>query len=142
MACDQSEESAPTSETTQTGRSGLYEASPLAVAMRSMATDMESLRVKADEGTLTISEVEAMISAHATMKTADATKPDDIKPSYAGYAEAYLIQLQALREAIAMQSSREERLDAFNAALTTCVACHQEHCPGPISRIEKIKVQP
>ncbi|MDG1252107.1 MAG: hypothetical protein P8N56_00305 [Schleiferiaceae bacterium] len=123
-------------------RTGMYEASPLAVAMRSMATDMESLRAKADDGSLQIEEVDAMILAHADMKTAQATKPSDIKASYTGYAEAYLLQLEELKEQMRANASREERLEAFNAALTTCVACHQEHCPGPISRIEKIKVQP
>ena len=141
-ACNPTAEEVPANTEAPTGRTGMYEASPLAVAMRSMATDMESLRAKADAGTLTVGEVDAMISAHAAMTSADATKPEDIKPSFEGYAEAYLIQLQDLRETIATQASREARLEAFNAALTTCVACHQEHCPGPISRIEKIKVQP
>ena len=142
MACSPSSDEVPASTDKASGRTGIYEASPLAVAMRSMATDMESLRAKADAGTLTVEEVDAMISAHAAMTSADATKPEDIKPSFEGYAEAYLTQLQDLRETITTQASREARLDAFNAALTTCVACHQEHCPGPISRIEKIKVQP
>lgn len=123
-------------------RTGMYEASPLAEAMRSMAMDMESLRAKADDGSLRIEEVDAMILAHADMKTAQATKPADIKASYQGYAEAYLIQLEELKERLRTNVDRAERLEAFNAALTTCVACHQEHCPGPISRIEKIKVQP
>ena len=123
-------------------RSGLYQASDLALTMRDMAKDMESLRQKADEGTLTVAEVDALMETHQAMATDAPTKPEDIKPSFSGYSEAYLTQLEDLRAAIAQQASREERLDAFNAAIGTCVACHQDHCPGPIPRIQKIKVQP
>lgn len=123
-------------------RSGLYQASDLALTMRDMAKDMESLRQKADEGTLTVEEVDALMETHQAMATDAPTKPEDIKPSFSGYSEAYLSQLEDLRAAIVQQASREERLDAFNAAIGTCVACHQDHCPGPIPRIQKIKVQP
>ena len=123
-------------------RSGLYQASELALTMRDMAKDMESLRQKADEGTLTVEEVDALMQTHQAMASDAPTKPEDIKPSFAGYSEAYLSQLEDLRVAIEQQVSREERLDAFNAAIATCVACHQDHCPGPIPRIQKIKVQP
>lgn len=123
-------------------RSGLYKPSQLALTMRDMAKDMEFLRQKADEGTLTVEEVNALMQAHQAMSTDTPTKPEDIKPSFLGFSEAYLIQLDDLRATIAQQSSREERLDAFNAAIATCVACHQDHCPGPIPRIQKIKVQP
>ncbi|MFM1884635.1 MAG: hypothetical protein RL168_819 [Bacteroidota bacterium] len=123
-------------------RSGLYQASELATTMRDMAKDMESLRVKADEGTLTVEEVEGLMQTHQSMATDAPTKPADIKPSFAGYSEAYLTQLEELRTSIEQQASREDRLAAFNAAISTCVSCHQEHCPGPISRIQKIKVQP
>ena len=123
-------------------RNGLYQPSELALTMREMADDMENLRQKADEGTLTVQEVDALMQAHQAMATDAPTKPEDIKPSFSGYSEAYLIQLEDLRDAIEQQVSREERLDAFNAAIATCVACHQDHCPGPIPRIQKIKVQP
>jgi len=132
-----------TQETTETpSRSGLYQPSELALTMREMADDMEGLRQKADEGTLTVEEVDILIQAHQAMSTDTPTKPEDIKPSFSGYSEAYLIQLEDLRITIAQQASREERLDAFNAAIATCVACHQDHCPGPIPRIQKIKVLP
>ena len=45
-------------------RSGLYQASELALTMRDMAKDMESLRQKADEGTLTVEEVDALMQTH------------------------------------------------------------------------------
>lgn len=123
-------------------RSGLYQASELALTMRDMAKDMESLRQKADEGTLTVEDVDALMETHQAMATDAPTKPEDIKPSFSGYSEAYMSQLEDLRAVIAQQASREERLGAFNAAIGTCVACHQDHCPGPIPRIQKIKVQP
>ena len=123
------------------GRTGMYTPSPLASTMRNMADDIEALRTKADEGSLTVAEVDVLIQAHAAMKEAEATKPDDIKATFSGYAEAYLLQLEELKSALEDHASRQERLDAFNAALATCVACHQEHCPGPIARIQKMKVQ-
>ena len=33
----------------------------------------------------------------------------------------------------------EAQIEAFNAVISTCESCHQQHCPGPLERIGGIK---
>ena len=116
------------------------EPSELAATMRTMTADMEELQAKAQAGTLTLADVESLRAAHEPIKTATPTKPDEIKESYPGFAEAYLANLDALYDALKNQADREAQIEAFNAVIATCESCHQHHCPGPLERIRGIKV--
>jgi cytochrome c556 len=116
------------------------EPSELAATMRTMTADMEELQAKAQAGTLTLADVESLRAAHEPIKTATPTKPEEIKESYPGFAEAYLANLDALYDALKNQADREAQIEAFNAVIATCESCHQQHCPGPLERIRGIKV--
>lgn len=116
------------------------EPSELAATMRTMTADMEELQAKAQAGTLTLVDVESLRAAHEPIKTATPTKPEEIKESYPGFAEAYLANLDALYDALKNQADREAQIEAFNAVIATCESCHQQHCPGPLERIRGIKV--
>jgi cytochrome c556 len=118
----------------------IAEPSELAATMRTMTADMEALKAKAQAGTLTLADVESLRAAHEPIKTASPTKPEEIKESFPGFAEAYLSNLDALYDALKTQADREAQLDAFNAVIATCESCHQQHCPGPLDRIRGIKV--
>ncbi len=117
------------------------EPSELAATMRTMTADMEALKAKAQAGTLTLADVESLRAAHEPIKTASPTKPEEIKESFPGFAEAYLSNLDALYDALKTQADREAQIEAFNAVIATCESCHQQHCPGPLDRIRGIKVQ-
>lgn len=117
----------------------LPEPSALAATMQSMTADMEALKIKAQAGTLTLSDVESLRMAHESIKTDQPTKPEDIKESFPGFAEAYLANLDNLYEAIKNQGDVEAQIEAFNAVIATCESCHQQHCPGPLERISGIK---
>jgi len=117
------------------------EPSELAATMRTMTADMEALKAKAQAGTLTFADVESLRAAHEPIKTATPTKPEEIKESFPGFAEAYLSNLDALYDALKTQADREAQIEAFNAVIATCESCHQQHCPGPLDRIRGIKVQ-
>ena len=116
------------------------EPSELAATMRTMTADMEELQAKAQAGTLTLADVESLRAAHEPIKTATPTKPEEIKESYPGFAEAYLANLDALYDALKNQADREAQIEAFNAVIATCESCHRQHCPGPLERIRGIKV--
>ncbi|MFZ9777699.1 MAG: hypothetical protein ACO3CI_05160 [Schleiferiaceae bacterium] len=118
----------------------LAEPSELAATMRTMTADMEALKAKAQSGTLTLADVESLRAAHEPIKTATPTKPEEIKESFPGFAEAYLSNLDALYDALKTQANREAQIEAFNAVIATCESCHQQHCPGPLDRIRGIKV--
>lgn len=119
----------------------VVEPSALAATMREMTADMESLKAKAQAGTLTLADVESLRAAHEPIKTADPTKPEEIKESFPGFAEAYLSNLDALADALRQQGNREAQIEAFNTVIATCESCHQQHCPGPLDRIRGIKVE-
>ncbi|MEY4478490.1 MAG: hypothetical protein RL276_795 [Bacteroidota bacterium] len=121
--------------------SRVAEPSGLAATMREMTADMEELKAKAQAGTLTLADVESLRAAHEPIKTAEPTKPEEIKESFPGFAEAYLSNLDALAEALRQQGNREAQIEAFNTVIATCESCHQQHCPGPLDRIRGIKVQ-
>jgi cytochrome c556 len=118
----------------------IAEPSELAATMRTMTADMEALKAKAQAGTLSLADVESLRAAHEPIKTASPTKPEEIKESYPGFAEAYLSNLDALYDALKTQADREAQIEAFNAVIATCESCHQQHCPGPLDRIRGIKV--
>ena len=119
----------------------VVEPSALAATMREMTAYMESLKAKAQAGTLTLADVESLRAAHEPIKTADPTKPEEIKESFPGFAEAYLSNLDALADALRQQGNREAQIEAFNTVIATCESCHQQHCPGPLDRIRGIKVE-
>ena len=121
--------------------SRVVEPSALAATMREMTADMEELKAKAQAGTLTLADVESLRAAHEPIKTAEPTKPEEIKESFPGFAEAYLSNLDALADALREQGNREAQIEAFNTVIATCESCHQQHCPGPLDRIRGIKVE-
>jgi cytochrome c556 len=117
----------------------LPEPSALAATMQAMTADMEALKIKAQDGTLTLSDVESLRKAHESIKTDQPTKPEEIKESFPSFAEAYLANLDNLYQAIQNKGDVAAQIEAFNAVITTCESCHQQHCPGPLERIGDIK---
>ena len=35
---------------------------------------------------------------------------------------------------------KEEIQEQYNTMLQLCVACHQQNCPGPIKKIQKLRI--
>ena len=118
----------------------MYEASELAETMRVIVDDFEGYRERAEAGKLTVEEVDAMLARHLSMATDEPTTPGDIQPSFEVFTQAYEGNLRGLRDLIEQGAGAEEQAAAFNHVLNTCVGCHQDHCPGPIPRIQKLKV--
>lgn len=128
------------SDLSKNNRQDLYEASELADKMRDMAVDMEELKLKVNTGSITIKDIDKLISSHSTMSSDEPTDIKEIQPSFQLFSNIYIEQLKELKTIILKQGEISEQILLFNSALTTCVSCHREHCPGPISRIEKIKI--
>lgn len=128
------------SDLSKNNRQDLYEASELAYKMRDMAVDMEELKLKVNTGSISIKDIDKLISSHSTMSSDEPTDIKEIQPSFQLFSNIYIEQLKELKTIILKQGEISEQILLFNSALTTCVSCHREHCPGPISRIEKIKI--
>jgi hypothetical protein len=105
--------------------------SELALMMRRMAdfTDSTGKRVAAQGALLPFPE------AFRGLRSAKAT-PDMVDPkSFDPYAQAWLVHLDRLYTV-----PDAERPGVFNTLVQTCAACHGNMCPGPLVRINKMKI--
>lgn len=67
--------------------------------------------------------------------TAIPTDAETKKLSFNGFADLYL---QAINEY--HQSKIGNSKKRFTAIVNACLACHSDHCPGPLSAINKLKL--
>ena len=103
--------------------------SELALLMRDMFD--EGMRVREDVATgkrpLPVWDAEAIFTAHATQPEKVAT------PEFKAYAQSFLEAARAMEAA-----SPEAYKQSYQGMVKTCIACHQEVCPGPIVKINKM----
>ena len=59
-----------------------------------------------------------------------ATDPSTRTPQFDGFAHVMNHTL--------MQHATTQTQASFNQVVTTCIACHQHYCPGPVSAIEDL----
>ena len=102
--------------------------SKLAILMRKMADNLEqektlilNQKIKGEYPT----EFEKIYSANPS-------SPNAKSENFNEYAHLYLQELKKY-----CQSDSFNRVLAFNNLVNSCIACHQNECPGPIQRIEK-----
>jgi|TARA_B100001059_G_scaffold60093_3_gene55626 hypothetical protein len=121
-------------------RESIYQPSQMATTMRQMVFDMESIKLKLKAGTIEVKDLNHIIYAHSSMATDKPTDIEEIQPSFEIYSQTYIDQLEELKQIIQINGEISDQILLFNSALTTCISCHTEHCPGPISRIKKLKL--
>ena len=106
--------------------------SELAVLMREMMNSSQNLKEMIKQGNLPDKFPEAFMKIH----TAKPTDADTKKESFDAFASNYISNLQTL-----YASPKEDLTKNYNAVITACVSCHQQHCPGPIRAINKLKIE-
>lgn len=103
------------------------ESSELAQLMRDLADEMASAKKELNNG------AHVKLSDYSSMATAEATKPEVPKTTtYQQMTAGFLAQVNAFNE------SENQSKAAYNSLINTCIACHENLCPGPIVRIEKL----
>lgn len=105
-------------------------ASELAALMRVMQKDLAEARDTLGAGGAT----RPLRSAHARLRCAWPTDPNDRNPTYDAFSQAYLAAVSSLDAA-----SGDEARAAHDRVIDTCVACHQNTCQGPIPAIEALR---
>lgn len=105
--------------------------SELSVLMREMMTSAQSMKELVKQGSLPEQFPEAFLKIHTAKPTDSETK----KESFDGFADNYISNLQTL-----YKSPKEELTNNYNAVINACVNCHQQHCPGPLKAINKLKI--
>ena len=72
----------------------------------------------------------------ANIHTAEATEPEKAaSAAYKSMGDAYLIAARQYQDA-----SIAEAPEAYTLMVNQCLNCHQSMCPGPMSKIKKLKL--
>ena len=107
------------------------EDAPLALLMREMFSDMEVIKASVENG----QAIMDYVKKHQEMLSARPTKPEVKTVTFEMMGNAYLQQLEILQN-----SPREELVANYKVLQETCLACHQQYCPGPMKRINLLKI--
>ena len=106
--------------------------SELALLMRDMAKLSEANAIALREG----KELAPYKGEFTPMKTAERTMKDFDETFFQGMSDIYLANMQKLYEA-----KPEDRISLHNNVVESCQACHNQICPGPLKRIDKMLVK-
>lgn len=106
--------------------------SELALLMRKLFDDADSLRLAIQAGTGNISQeyIEAIEQCH----TATPTDPDVKSVDYHAFTNLLVM------EAVELMNAEDNRVGHFNSMVGKCIDCHNTVCPGPIKRIKKLYI--
>lgn len=105
--------------------------SELAILMREMFEEAKRIKKQVQNGeTVTVKlDHEKILSAHAT-------EPDKAaSPKFKSWASAYLAGIESLKNAKPYEAET-----AYRSLVNNCLNCHKSLCPGPIVRINKLKL--
>ncbi len=105
--------------------------SELALLMRSMYDDGMAMKLAIKNGDAPLSHID--ISKLYTSEPTVTGKADT--PEYQAFALAYEAAFKGLG-----QAQEDQKAQAYKTLVNSCIACHKSVCPGPIVRIEKMKL--
>lgn len=106
--------------------------SELALLMRKIFTDADSIKqlIVNDKGTISKEYIEVLERIHTAIPTDANVKTSEFK----AYTELMV------NEANALFSNEQNKKEGFNNLVDKCVLCHQSFCPGPIKKINKLRI--
>ena len=109
------------------------EDSELALLMRKMYHDADSIKqlIVNEEGNISQEYIDALERIH----TATPTDADVKTPEFSAYTDLMI------NEANTLFSNETNKKEGFNRLVNRCVECHQSFCPGPIKKINKLKIK-
>jgi hypothetical protein len=103
---------------------------PLAILMREMFVDLEKIKEAVENG----KNIDQYVEQHKYLLDAKPTNPDVKTETFQLMGEEYLKNLSKL------ESSQKEVLELnYKAVISSCLACHQQYCPGPVKRINLLQ---
>lgn len=105
------------------------QASELALLMRNMYKDSEQMKKAVLAGKLP----EDLREKFKKMHSAVATEADMKDAAFSAMADVFLKNMDKLYD-------DKNQIEDYNILVQSCLACHQNHCPGPISRIKKLTI--
>jgi len=109
----------------------MYKPSEMTILMREMFEFQEDSKNKIEKGELPLNFPEKFKTIHSA-KLSDQFEHD---ASFKGFTNLYYQNIKSLDN-----STKEDARENFNAAIQTCIACHETTCSGPIPRIKKLLI--
>ncbi len=107
--------------------------SELAVLMREMYDDMDSIKKLVLKGELPTDLREKFTYLHNATPTDSDTKHEN----YPDMAKAFVDNLNRFYE----EKDKEKRIQLYKVVVQTCISCHQTHCTGVVKKIKKLQIQ-
>lgn len=105
--------------------------SELSLLMRKMEKQLVDARPAVMTGTYKGTYPEEFDKVYTAKPTDDQTKNE----YYDTFAGVYVQAVKSFTSAPAA-----EQVEKFNNVVNSCLACHSQHCPGPVSRIKKLTI--
>lgn len=105
---------------------------PLALLMREMFLDMEEIRVSVEN----TEAIKSYLEKHKDILNAIPTNPKVKTAEFQLMGNAYLESLMILEN-----SSQELMMENYKTLVSSCLGCHQQYCPGPVKRINKLIIE-
>lgn len=104
--------------------------SELTLLMRDMYTYFDSVKVDIKNGTLK-EKIETFQDIHSAVSTEpEKSKSDLYKAMAAVYSQS----------AMNVNNPKFDQTQSFNSMIDNCMNCHQQMCPGPMVKIEKLYI--
>ncbi|MDP2187619.1 MAG: hypothetical protein Q8J69_02950 [Sphingobacteriaceae bacterium] len=127
VACGETEQKA--GETSKAATSEVADAKPMALMMRAIYEQSNAMRGKVEAGEALDSSFYRFLEFHQLEPTDSTVLVEVFYQHNEDFKKAFEDLLKA--------SNKE----SYNAMLTQCVSCHEDFCPGPIKRINKLRFQ-
>jgi len=110
----------------------MYQDSELAKLMRTMYSEHEGIKELIQKG-----EVPADFpESYKKMMSSEATPNMDIGEPFKAFASQYHTDMDSLKS-----SDSLNLVSNHNRVVQSCVTCHEQHCSGPIAKIEKLYIK-
>ncbi len=116
------------SENNNQANANLRKVSELSALMRKMQKSCQQVK----EGITQEQAFPDFRADFAALTTAEPTDENIKTPAFEAMAQHFLAQLNQL------YTEELPKKEAYNALVASCIACHQQHCQGPIKTIEKL----
>jgi cytochrome c553 len=65
-------------------------------------------------------------------------KPTDNETKMSSYDVFANVYISAVKSFVSAKPA--DQVDSYNNVVNTCLACHSQHCPGPVGRIKKLLI--
>ncbi len=106
--------------------------SELALLMRQIYFDADTIKqhIISNEGNVTDEFIEKLEQVH----TANPTDPTVKTPEFEAFNKLLILAAKAAK------ADGNDKISGFNELVARCIDCHQSFCPGPIVKINKLKI--